>query len=122
MNKPFSNIKIVTLAVYLLAGESSYVDTEDIAIKSNEFAPGRFAWRKYPEQINIENVRRHLPFAKDTKMDFFLGSHREGWLLSKKGLKSSKKRVKDLKDTDLFPSPLNHRGVLFPAHWAFQCF
>jgi len=113
MNKPFPNIEIVTLAVYLLGGESRYVDTEDIAIKSNELAPGRFAWRKYPEQINIENVRRHLSFAKDTKMDFLLGSHREGWLLSKKGLKFSKKRVKDLKDTDLFPSPLNSEKILW---------
>jgi hypothetical protein len=37
----FSNIEIVTIAVYLLGGDSKYIDTEDIAVKVNELAPGR---------------------------------------------------------------------------------
>ena len=36
MDKPFSNIDIVIIAVYLLGGASKYVDTEDVAIKVNE--------------------------------------------------------------------------------------
>ena len=40
MDKLFSNIDIVTIAVYLLGGDSKYVDTEDIAVKVNELAPG----------------------------------------------------------------------------------
>ena len=40
--------------MYLLGGETRRVDTEDIAVKANELAPGRFAWKKYPDQINLE--------------------------------------------------------------------
>ena len=41
-----SNHEIVTLALYLLGGDTQYVDTEDIAVKANEVAPGRFTWRR----------------------------------------------------------------------------
>jgi hypothetical protein len=41
-----SNHAIVTLAVYLLGGETQRIDTEDIAVKANEIAPGCFAWRR----------------------------------------------------------------------------
>jgi len=54
--KNLANHEIVTIAVFLLGGESHAVDTEDIAVKANEIAPGRFSWRKYPDQINIETV------------------------------------------------------------------
>ncbi|MFZ0829061.1 MAG: hypothetical protein WAO02_16730 [Verrucomicrobiia bacterium] len=48
--KALSNHEIVTLAVYLLGGDSKRIDTEDIAVKANELAPGRFNWRKYRDQ------------------------------------------------------------------------
>jgi hypothetical protein len=54
--KTVSQVEVVTLAVYVLGGESAQLDTEDIAIKANEFAPGRFASRKYPTQINLELI------------------------------------------------------------------
>jgi len=44
--KALSNHEIVTLAVYLPGGDSKRIDTEDVAVKSNELAPGRFTWRK----------------------------------------------------------------------------
>lgn len=50
MSKTLSNNEIVTLAVFLLGGDSHCVDTEDVAVKVNEIAPGRFTWRKYPDQ------------------------------------------------------------------------
>jgi hypothetical protein len=62
-----ANHEIVTLAVYLLGGDSQRIDTEDIAKKVNELAPGRFTWRKYLDQINIENVRTFLSDAKKSK-------------------------------------------------------
>jgi hypothetical protein len=49
-SKALANHEIVTLAVYLLGGEAQRVDTEDIAIRANELAPGRFTWRKYRDQ------------------------------------------------------------------------
>jgi hypothetical protein len=75
---PLSNIEIVTIAVYLLGGDSKYVDTEDIAFKANELAPGRFTWRKYPEQINIDNIRKRLSDAKsENKGGYLLGSFKK---------------------------------------------
>ena len=59
-----SNIEIVTFAVYLLGGETGPVDTEDIAIKASELAPGKFTWKKYREQVNIDNIRKRLSDAQ----------------------------------------------------------
>ena len=60
MQKGLSNHEIVTLAVYLLGGDTQYVDTEDAAVKANELAPGRFTWRKCRDQINNNPVRKRL--------------------------------------------------------------
>jgi hypothetical protein len=77
--RALSNIEIVALAAYLLGGESRYVDTEDIAVKANELAPGRFTWVKYPEQINIHAIKTHLWDAKsDRRGSLLLGSEKDG--------------------------------------------
>lgn len=55
--KFLSNSETVLVAVYLLRGDSNSVDTEDVAVKANELAPGAFTWRKYRDQINLEIVR-----------------------------------------------------------------
>lgn len=102
MRQSFSNHEIVTLAVYLLGGESRPIDTEDIAVKANKIAPGRFTWRKYPEQINIENVRTFLSDAKKPKNGHYLiGSGKEGWLLTEKGHAFARKQVSRLDGVDL---------------------
>ncbi len=73
--KPLSNHEIVTVAVYILGGISGAVDTEDVAIKANELAPGRFSWKKYPTQVNLEVVRVYLSDAKKpSKGAYLLGS------------------------------------------------
>src|SRR5229473_3213823 len=93
----FSNHEIVTLAVYLLGGESRHIDTEDIAVKVNEIAPRRFTWRKYPDQINIENVRAFLSDAKKDKNGGFLrGAGKDGWLLTESGAAFAKAGVASL--------------------------
>ena len=102
MRKSFSNHEIVTLAVYLLGGESKAIETEDVAVKANEIAPGRFNWRKYPHQINIENVRTFLSDAKKPKNGhYLLGSGKEGWLLTEAGCQFARKRVGELDGIDL---------------------
>jgi hypothetical protein len=89
-----SNIEIVTLAVYLLGGDSRHVDTEDVAVKANEIAPKRFSWRKYPDQINLEIIRVYLSDGKKpSKGGYLIGSGREGWLLTSKGLDFAKGRA-----------------------------
>jgi hypothetical protein len=78
----------VTLAVFLLGGRDRYVDTEDVAMKTNELSPGRFSWRKYPQQINLELVRVRLSEAKTEAHGTFLrGSTPRGWMLTARGLK-----------------------------------
>ena len=87
MKNELSNWEIVTWAVYLIGGDQGYVDTEDVAMKANELAPGRFTWVKYIDQINIEKVRTSLSDAKKEKYGKLLvGKHIEGWMLSQYGL------------------------------------
>ena len=65
--KALSNHEIVTLAVFLLGGDSKRIDMEDVAVKTNELAPGRFTWRKYRDQINIKNISTFLYDARKPK-------------------------------------------------------
>ena len=82
------NHEIVTVAVLLVGGDISYVDTEDVAKKADEIAPGRFTWRKYKDQINIENIRAFLSDATKKKNGSYLtGSGKQGWMLTQAGLK-----------------------------------
>jgi hypothetical protein len=77
----------VTLAVYLLGGSDRFVDTEEVAMKTHELSPGRFSWRKYPEQINLELVRVRLSEAKsEAHGGLIRGSTPRGWTLTAKGL------------------------------------
>jgi hypothetical protein len=100
--KNLANHEIVTIAVFLLGGESHAVDTEDIAVKANEIAPGRFSWRKYPDQINIETVRKRLWDAvKAEKGAFILGSERTGWSLTPEGLRFANSAVTSMNLTNL---------------------
>ena len=78
-----ANHEVVVLAAYLTGAESTSVDTEDIAIKANDLAPGRFGWRKYKEQINIDAVRKRLwDAAKPEKGAYLIGSDKLGWRLT----------------------------------------
>jgi hypothetical protein len=87
MTRELASHEVVTLAVYLLGGERKPVDTEDVAKKANELAPGRFTWRKYKDQINLEVVRVYLSDAKkQAKGAYLIGSGNTGWSLSEPGL------------------------------------
>jgi hypothetical protein len=86
LTKAPSQAQVVALAVYLLGGAERAIDTEDVAVRAHQLAPGRFAWKKHPEQINLELVRVYLSDAK-MKHDLLLGSGRTGWRLTQHGLK-----------------------------------
>jgi hypothetical protein len=97
-SRALSNMEIVTLAVFLLGGDSHYVDTEDIAVKANELAPDRFTWVKYKDQINIHVIKTHLWDAKSERRgNLLLGSEKEGWMLSASGFAMARSRVDALK-------------------------
>ncbi len=88
MTKELSQHYLVTLALYLVGGEDKFVDTEDVAVKSYEIAPGRFGWRKYPQFPNLELVRVFLSDAKKPdKGHLVSGSGRKGWTLTPDGLR-----------------------------------
>lgn len=92
--KRLKSHELVTLAVYLTGGDAREVDTEDVAIKANELAPGRFTWRKHADQINIEIIRAFLSDAKKKKYGATLtGTGNAGWLLTESGLNFCKENV-----------------------------
>jgi hypothetical protein len=108
--KPLSNHEVVTLAVHALGGGSRSVDTEDVAIKANELAPGRFLWRKYPSQINLETVRVYLSDAKKpAKGAYLMGSGSKGWMLTRRGLEFAMARSGELAHTDLSRTPMSQK-------------
>lgn len=77
---------LVVMTVYLLGGDEEAIDTEDVAKRVNELAPGRFTWVKYPDQINIELVRTYLSDAKKPKHGALLaGTGNTGWRLTAAG-------------------------------------
>jgi len=79
-----SNSEIVVIAAFRVGAAGVHADTEDIAVKANEIGPGRFTWKKYPEQINIDTVRKRLWDAR--KQGHLVGSERDGWLLTEIGV------------------------------------
>jgi hypothetical protein len=81
-----SQAEVVTAAVYRLGGAQRAVDTEDVAVEAHRLAPGRFSWKKHPEQINLELIRVFLSDAKN-KNELLIGSGRTGWRLTQRGLK-----------------------------------
>jgi hypothetical protein len=99
--RELANHEVVTLAVYLLGGEREAVDTEDIAKRANEIAPGRFTWRKYKDQINLEVVRVYLSDAKKkAKGEYLIGSGNSGWSLSEAGLAFARKHSDALENLE----------------------
>ncbi len=93
--QPLPNHQLVVVAAFLVGAQSLVVDTEDIAVKANELAPGRFSWRKYKEQINIDTVRKRLWDAtKPEKGGYLIGSEKTGWRLTKSGFDFAKKQTR----------------------------
>jgi hypothetical protein len=65
-------------------------------------APGRFSWRKYDDQINLEMVRVCLSNAKKPQYGHLVnGSGKRGWILTPSGLSWSKKNARRLLSTKL---------------------
>jgi hypothetical protein len=98
----FANHELVTIAVYLLGADAKPVDLEEIAMKVNQLAPGRFTWKRYPGQINIKNVDAFLWDAKKPKNgNYVINSKRDEWILTAAGLAFASKMAPDLEGVDL---------------------
>jgi hypothetical protein len=110
--KALANHEVVVLAAYLAGAQKSVADTEDIAVKANKLAPGRFTWRKYKNQINIDTVRKRLWDAtKSEKGAYLIGSEKAGWRLTKAGFDFARKGIKKTK-TKVLPKQRQSREEL----------
>lgn len=95
--RALTNHEIVTVAAFLLGAQFKPLDTEDIAVKASEIAPGRFAWRKYPQFIEKDNVRWALLDAKKAENGaWVIGSAKDDWLLTEAGVSAAKRLSKRL--------------------------
>ena len=94
--------ELAALALYALGGGERVIDTEDVAIKVQELAPGRFAWRKYPNQINLELVRVALSDArKPENGSLVAGKGRTGWSLTAAGQRWAENNAPRFLEADL---------------------
>lgn len=108
------NHEIVVLAAYLAGGWYRYADTEDIAVKANELAPGRFTWRKYKDQINIDTVRKRLWDAtKHKKGAYLIGTEKGGWLVTEIGCQFAEANVTKLEWLDLSKTRLSRNEEMW---------
>lgn len=83
-----SNSQIVALAVAKLGGAAKEIDIEDIAIEAYGLAPEKFAWRKYPEYIDLRVVQYALKDAASPHKGkpLLRGSLKHGYMLTPFGL------------------------------------
>lgn len=102
MSANFTNFEIVTITLMLTGGNVAFVDVEDVAMKANLLAPGRFAWRKYPQQVDLSRVAVALFDARKEKNgSYVLGSTRKGWMLTEAGLSYARIHELEMEDADL---------------------
>lgn len=80
-----SNKHLVAVALFQLGGGEHAINTEDLAVKVAELAPGRFRWKKYPDQIDLEAVRLSVKNSLRGDTPFVTGSMRYGWMLTPAG-------------------------------------
>ena len=118
-NSEFSNVEVVTIAVALLSGDKAYVDREDVALKVNDIAPGRFNWLKHPDRIDLEAVIVALRDARKTRYgELVVGNTKKGWMLSPAGLKWI--QTVDLEAVQHNPS-VKHRKTSIRAGLETEC-
>lgn len=103
-----SQSDIVAIAAFLAGATRKPVDMEDIAVKANEIAPGRFAWKKYKDQIDLELIYKHLwDLTKPDKGAYVIGSKNEGWMLTLAGTAFAEKAVVTIQGLNLGATKLS---------------
>ncbi len=110
---------LVILALYQLGGGGTVVDTEDVAMRAHELGPGRFSWRKYPDQVNLEIVRVMLSNAhKSDNGNLVTGTGRSGWSLTDAGQRWAEANVGRLAGQDLSkPRSERSAGSIDERRW-----
>jgi hypothetical protein len=111
--------QLVALAMYGLGGGGTVVDTEDVAMRAHEIAPGRFAWRKFPDQINLELVRVALNDARKRENGALVtGTGKSGWSLTAVGQRWAEVNAPRLLGRDLTkPRAERSAGSIDERRW-----
>ncbi|MDQ2787218.1 MAG: hypothetical protein M3Y58_19690 [Chloroflexota bacterium] len=78
--------RLAAIALLQLDGSERAIGMEDLAMKMAELAPGRFRWKKYPEQINIGSVHSAAKLLLVTDPPYVTGGVRDGWMLTPAGI------------------------------------
>ena len=103
--------EVAAVALFLLGGATNVIDTEDIAVKAHAIAPGRFAWRKYPDLVNLELVRVALSDARKRENGALVsGKGKSGWSLTPAGARWCEAQAKSLLGSDLGKSRAERRA------------
>lgn len=107
------------MALYVLGGATGVIDTEDVAVQAHAIAPGRFSWRKYPDQINLELVRVALVGARRPENGALVsGKGTSGWSLTPAGVRWCEERADVLLTRDLRKSRAERRaGSIDEQRW-----
>ncbi len=83
-----NNVDYVVIAAFKAGASRGFIDTEDIAKIVSDLVPGKFMWRKYNDQIDLESVRKRLyDSRKEGQGSRMVGSDKQGWSLTSNGLK-----------------------------------
>jgi hypothetical protein len=93
---PIRNDQITLVALLVLGADKSAVDTEDVAMKADELAPGRFRWRKFKEHIDLGLVRNGLQDAR--KKGLTAGGALRGWALTEIGTREARSLLPRVSD------------------------
>jgi hypothetical protein len=122
LTRPVTGPELVALALYLLGGGRTVIDTEDVAVQVHQIAPGRFSWRKYTDQINLELVRVALSDAR--KRDYgslVRGTGRSGWSLTVAGQRWAEDSAPRLLGSDLTKERAERSaGSIDERHWQHE--
>jgi hypothetical protein len=81
-----NKVDVVVLALWECGGSDGPIDTEDVAMRAHALAPSAFAWKKYPDQVDLDSVRVTLYDACKPKYGRVHGSVGAGWVLSPVGV------------------------------------
>ncbi len=86
MTARITGTRIAAVALLHMDGSEHAVDSEDLAMRMAELAPGRFSWKKYPEQINLERVRSSVKKMLEANPPLASGGVNDGWMLTPAGI------------------------------------
>lgn len=120
-NSELSNKRLVLLALYELGGAERAIDTEDLAMKIAGLAPGRFTWKKYPEQIDLEAIRLVAKDMLRADPQLVSGGMRNGWMLTPAGMEWCKREIGPNGAQPVEQAPSGQQAVLMATE-AYQKF